>query len=542
MTTVAERLVESWLDSQGERRYQPAFIQMLVSDGWKVLHNTRHSPIELGKDVIARDPSGVLHCFQLKGNPGSRLTKTEASSLLFQFIELLELPVGREFRKSPTEKHVAVFVTNGEMDEEARLVFNQAGERAGTPGVAASSYEIWTRGEFLDRLRPAIKIWPTTLEGMRLILELFAGDGEELPDAIKIAQIVQSMMPTGPKVTSAAKTAALTSALVIAEVIKSRWYARDNHRALYMVSVLVSVALLPLADTKARRQLVAAYADLAIEHAQDLVAEAEKRDFDGERTWFENDPLAEFDIHWERRRLVADCAAVVFLADAPMGRERRSYAARLVSSVVGHPFIWGEGVIPSFVTAFWATRRFDATIAPERELASLLYAYLESSPGEKPWPSPYYEFVDCWALHNNLPHTTDSGIFEDKFTRRVTFARALIFLLAKRNMKTTCGRLWPAFTRLIHEEPELPGTAFFSPILCREGIIAARLERTGFWHDIVDEAIGPDTLPFLADFDEFAWLIAAYVSIVPYRAWTPVLMWLDARLARTWYSRDYRPS
>src|SRR6266481_6388018 len=74
MISVVERLIESWLDSQTERRYQPAIIQLLVSEGWSVLHNTRHSPIELGKDVIARDPGGLLHCFQLKGNPGSRVT------------------------------------------------------------------------------------------------------------------------------------------------------------------------------------------------------------------------------------------------------------------------------------------------------------------------------------------------------------------------------------------------------------------------------------------------------------------------------------
>ena len=70
------------MDSQTERRYQPAFIQMLVSEGWAVLHNTRHSPIEFGKDVIAHNPSGVLHCFQLKGNPGSRVTKSEAAPTL----------------------------------------------------------------------------------------------------------------------------------------------------------------------------------------------------------------------------------------------------------------------------------------------------------------------------------------------------------------------------------------------------------------------------------------------------------------------------
>ena len=131
MITVAERLLESWLDNQTERRYQPAFIQMLVSEGWTVLHNTRHSPIELGKDVIARDPKGFLHCFQLKGNPGSRVTKSEAASLLDQFHELVRLPPGPEFLNYPHENHVAIFVTNGEIDEEARLLFERAGAACG---------------------------------------------------------------------------------------------------------------------------------------------------------------------------------------------------------------------------------------------------------------------------------------------------------------------------------------------------------------------------------------------------------------------------
>jgi hypothetical protein len=108
MISVVERLIESWLDSQTERRYQPAFIQLLVSEGWSVLHNTRHSPIELGKDVIARRPDGVLHCFQLKSNPGSRVTKTEAQGLVPQLTELLELPPARVYRSGPRERHMAL--------------------------------------------------------------------------------------------------------------------------------------------------------------------------------------------------------------------------------------------------------------------------------------------------------------------------------------------------------------------------------------------------------------------------------------------------
>lgn len=41
-------------DNQNKRRYRPTLIQMLVSEGWTILHYTRHSPIELGKGVFAR--------------------------------------------------------------------------------------------------------------------------------------------------------------------------------------------------------------------------------------------------------------------------------------------------------------------------------------------------------------------------------------------------------------------------------------------------------------------------------------------------------
>lgn len=194
MSSVAERLLESWLDSQSERRYQAAFIQMLISTGWQVLHNTRHSPIEFGKDVIARDPQGVLHCIQLKGNPGSRLTKAQAAELLTQFSELLLTHPSREFQNSDDETHVALFVTNGEIDEEARALFAAAGGVVGRPGVAASSYRLWSRGDLLHRFAQA-DVWPASADGIRLILNLLAGDGRAPADPQEVGAILSSMMP-----------------------------------------------------------------------------------------------------------------------------------------------------------------------------------------------------------------------------------------------------------------------------------------------------------------------------------------------------------
>ena len=65
-----ERLIENWLDSAGERTYQRCFCQMLIGQGYRIVHSTEHTPLELGKDVIAVSSDDKIVGFQLKGNPG----------------------------------------------------------------------------------------------------------------------------------------------------------------------------------------------------------------------------------------------------------------------------------------------------------------------------------------------------------------------------------------------------------------------------------------------------------------------------------------
>ena len=59
---------------------------------------------------------------------------------------------------------------------------------------------------------------------------------------------------------------------------------------------------------------------------------------------------------------------------------------------------------------------------------------------------------------------------------------------------------------------------------------------TGIWHQLVNEGIdATNDAAFLEGFGEPAWLI------VPCSAWTPVLMWLDARLDSRLYRKDVGP-
>ena len=74
MSSEREKLIEIWLDNAGKRQYQFAFRNSLLAAGYTILHDTSHTALELGKDVIAVSPKGKLIAYQLKGNPSGRLT------------------------------------------------------------------------------------------------------------------------------------------------------------------------------------------------------------------------------------------------------------------------------------------------------------------------------------------------------------------------------------------------------------------------------------------------------------------------------------
>jgi hypothetical protein len=98
------------------------------------------------------------------------------------------------------------------------------------------------------------------------------------------------------------------------------------------------------------------------------------------------------------------------------------------------------------------------------------------------------------------------------------------------------------FSQLVHIEPDLPSPVFFDSLHARDGQMRNYTFLGKDWIELVKEAVDDSEGAFLEPFATLAWLIAAYVAIVPYRAWTGVLMWLDSQLNRTWYRRDHLPT
>jgi hypothetical protein len=119
---VLRRLLESWLDSASERSYQVPFCQILSAQGHTILHSTRHGPLEFGKDIVTMGPDRIPCAYQLKGNPGARLTLDQYRKIEDQLVQLVHQPILFPGRKS--QPHRTYLVTNGAVDEEVQVAIN----------------------------------------------------------------------------------------------------------------------------------------------------------------------------------------------------------------------------------------------------------------------------------------------------------------------------------------------------------------------------------------------------------------------------------
>lgn len=171
-----ERLVEGWLDSASERSYQAPFVQMLAAQGHRIIHSTRHSPIELGKDVVTVDKEGTPCGFQLKGNPGGRLTLNSFRDIEPQIRELLNTPIS--LPGVPSKPHRSFLVTNGYVDEEATHAIEAMNAGYVRDGLPNRQLHVLNRGDLLRMANDlGHSMWPTEVPQLHYLLQMLLESG-----------------------------------------------------------------------------------------------------------------------------------------------------------------------------------------------------------------------------------------------------------------------------------------------------------------------------------------------------------------------------
>lgn len=142
-----ERVIENWLDNAIERSYEIPFCYTLIDEGYKVLHMTRHSSMEMGKDIIAVNQNGIPYAYQLKNVTGRRLTISQyRRDLQNQLIPLAYTAIDHPGLNT-RQPHIPVVVINGDLDEDVQREinnFNVVLEREGKNKV-----EVINRGLYL---------------------------------------------------------------------------------------------------------------------------------------------------------------------------------------------------------------------------------------------------------------------------------------------------------------------------------------------------------------------------------------------------------
>jgi hypothetical protein len=523
---VLERLVENWLDSASERSYQRCFCQMLTGQGFHIVHNTEHTPLEFGKDVIAVSPENKLVGYQLKGHPGGTLKPRDFDAIRGQLEQLatLALAMPNFEGKVPDECYL---VTNGEIDEAVYHQIQLLNASLVQRGHAADKIRTITRGTLLGWAQSlGLSLWPSEMEDFGNLVKLLNYDGDEMFPVQILDPLLQNTLAFDRDVKKAEFSRRVTSAAVMTAVALHSFSRRKNHFAeitawtMFITYVIAACEKNDIDYAKHCREAVLAARDGIYDLLGQLCEEASDR-----KLLIEGDPYSEFAFYRPRVLLMSALMAAYWMwseTDGWRHPNHKSLVEKIIPVSLPPKWLWGEGAIPNFLTFIWHRKK--AAPSPDHDMmtASALAAVLKNKLDEKgePVASPYYDAEEV-AQHQYHQLLGCADPFEgDSFGGHSYVCESLLMCCVRSSLKQVCQELWPQFTKVIHERVAPDESWRFG--LYRTGDAATNETQiypsTMQWSDLQDicnEDMATD-VPAALRADPI--LLLLFVNIFPFRA------------------------
>jgi hypothetical protein len=543
---VYERLLEGWLDSASERSYQGPFCQVLSAQGYAVLHSTRHSPIEFGKDVIAVAPDGTPCAYQLKGNPGGRLTHAQFREISPQLIELATQAI--VYPGCPTGPHRSYLVTNGNIDEEVQRAIDDVNRNFAQRGLG-SHIEIIARGRLLDWFKQCADFWPTEIPDLHRMFKLLASVGNEQPPLGLLHELLSATLLLDPGTDEHKRGAAeirrrITSAALILAVCVRAFSQRDNHYAVVAAWVLYVTYAVATCErhghdpTKIAASSVAIGMETILRALVDLARETRSRGHS-----VVGEPLVDAIVYRGRQTLIVGLLSTLWLSCEREGEWPTADAKESIEEFIARSRsemeLWGQGALPQYLAYYWYWRATDATVAPDVFLTSLLEAttrITKEGENRETLLSPYYSFEDV-RRHQLARIGALRDPLEDDSPRAASFfAEATFHLLVRTGLKQRCKEAWPDLTRIIHEGFDPDGPWGFCMWRSEGGTATTRLltyeER---WSNVVEDArcVGTPEVP--AFLRERPSLLLLFAIVCPHRATPNLIRYLGHSFNESWF-------
>lgn len=543
-----ERLIESWLDSASERSYQVPFTQMLAAEGHRIVHSTRHTPIELGKDVITIAPDGTPCAYQLKGHPGGRVGLTEFRNIEPQLRDLTDLAISSP--GVPNTPHRSYFVTNGQVEEDARLAiqrFNEANINAGRP---ERTVEVIQRGDLLDMAKTlGHALWPQEIGQINLLLQMLVEDGRgffPFDRANSMLGEVLGLTPdTRPKPAAAELKRRITSAAVMTSLSLKNFEAANNHYASIVAWTQYACAVIATCERFgiSFSNSGAAAVEIALTGIKDALTDL-AQEATGRKYLVEGDALVDAAFYRARSTLIGGLLSMLWFwcerDEWPEDLKKSDLESFLVKGKETLD-LWGEAAIPQVLYYYWFLKRVEAGAATDALLVQLVKAVSgESTETARGLPGPYWDF-EAVARHTLTPVL---GLDQDPLSQeaiggRSYFLEGLLHLLVRANWKQTCIRLWPDVTRTLLIE-FIPAAKWMYCLAHSDkgGYTETQPPHRKLWDDLVQDArsIRCEVAP--AALVERPFLHALLVLVFPYRGTSDVIRSLGRTFDKTWFIAD----
>ena len=543
MSTEGEKLIEIWLDSASEREYQFGFRSALIFSGYKVLHDTSHTSLELGKDIIAINPDGDVFAYQLKGNPDGRITISQWHSLLPQINALVYHPLSHPNLRAGTP-YQPYLVTNGEIHEDVLAAIAAYNAEIIASGRNVRPLQTIARGELLSMfVAQSAKIWPVDIEAQREILNLLASSGHDCLPQKNFSTLVERILGFNDDAAKF-KVERIASAHLVTAIIAANWSRNNN---LYEVAKIYTLLYAKMAaylsrsnaKGKAGRSFVTDVEFNIWSTALDFIKWV-KDNFD-QRPLTRN-ILQEFSYYHLRKKMLIGFFATVLLRNSPdLSSDIKDFLWRFVCRGDASRFLAGEFIIPFCLAHYWASSNFQGTLRPDAELIGILNTILTANSADDVrghLPGPYYNAVDVieWS-HQEFLGRTNVDLEYDSHHERSWFSEAIFYLMVRRNYKKSCQLHWYRLTKFLHMETKLDNDwefALNSSVNARHRDKQIKVPQS--WSDVVETASEermPNIPPLML---ENPLIVLLFCLFVPYRMNFDVVMWLDRQFIKeSWY-------
>ncbi|MGA2544281.1 MAG: hypothetical protein ABSG78_22245 [Verrucomicrobiota bacterium] len=367
-----ERLVEDWLARANERSYQTPFAQSLLADGFEILR-VGHSAHEHGKDVIAIDPKGKIHAYQLKdGNLDLKALEANWG----QINALVETQVEHPALKGQPN-HQPWLVVSGETSipaEDRIRTHNITWKKRGFTTLRTLSGR-----QLLQRFaKMASNFWPQMPEDSHRLFNLYLTEGHGSLDRDGLAKLLSGVSGSGTQSGKADAARRLAAANLFASYAMSPFYAAKNHWELIQGWTITAAQIawsavnagLPLTSWRATFRMAV---EEALNSLQALAVEALQQNALGPGIGFEIDELTR-----TRCTICAGAIAVKALVDRYHGNpwEHEQMARETLERLLQNQriCIWGESAVPFLLAVSWAVDQIGGDYAADKVLYSIVDA------------------------------------------------------------------------------------------------------------------------------------------------------------------------